>query len=305
MSDEKNRIPPEAAPNAAAGSKDLASGLAADRTTLLVGGGGAGKTIFALQSLVSAATQGAAGVFVSFEEEAGQLSRLGESFGWDIPGLEKERRLMIHARVRPKLSDAGQLEMPALLQGLRRSAEEIGARRIAFDGLPTMLALVGNTERHMDDLFLLRDWLFQHGFTAFLTANLHPDPAHGAGSCPYLEFVSDCVVSLEHRLEGSQAQRFLRVVKYRGAALPEMQFPFVFGPRGIEIQVGRAGPTTGAPPSHSELETARQALKARIQALDAFLEMKQAELDFLIEKQSREDKPVGPSAPGSQPRLSF
>src|SRR5512139_1039491 len=109
-------------------------GLPRGRTTLVIGGPGSGKTIFALQSLVNGARQWAEpGIFVAFEENSEQIITNAASFGWDLPSLENEKLFFLNARVSPNTITAGQFDLSGLLVSLSAKVNEIGARRVVFD----------------------------------------------------------------------------------------------------------------------------------------------------------------------------
>src|SRR3954465_8153322 len=106
-------------------------GLPAGRTTLIVGGPGAGKTVFAVQTLVHAASHlGEPGIFVAFEENSRQIVANAATFGWDLPALEKRRLFFLDARLAPSTVQAGDFDISGILAALGAKAKEMGARRI-------------------------------------------------------------------------------------------------------------------------------------------------------------------------------
>jgi circadian clock protein KaiC len=159
-----------------------------------------------------------------------------------------------------------------------------------FDSLDVLLTLLDDRLAELQEVFRLRDWLFENGFTCLLTANLEGNEPRAAQRQAFIQFIADCTVALDFRLSEHAATRHLRVVKYRGSGFLENPFPFVIGRTGIEVLLRRSpenaraiGAAVGL---HPEIELARKQLTARVQALDRFLEMKQAELDFLSEEPS-------------------
>jgi circadian clock protein KaiC len=264
--------------------------LPSGRTTLVLGGPGSGKTVFALQTLVSGALAGQAGIFVSFDSRPRQLVEDGATFGWDLAMLEKEKLIFLDARVRPELVKAGHFDLTGMLAGLRAVATELGATSIVFDSFDVLLTMLDDRLAELQEVFRLRDWLHDNQFTAIITANLDGHEARAAQRQAFMQFISDCTVSLDFQPEEQGAARHLRVVKYRGSGYIENEFPFVIRGSGIELLAPRASGRTRSSrlPSglRSEIEMAKQQLNARVQALGRFLEMKQAELDFLQEHKS-------------------
>ncbi|OYV67098.1 MAG: hypothetical protein B7Z74_10090, partial [Deltaproteobacteria bacterium 21-66-5] len=118
-------------------------GLPRGRTTLLLGGPGCGKTVFALQALVNGARQSKeAGIFVAFEESSRQIVANAATFGWDLPALVKKKLFFLDARLSPEVVKGGAFDLVGLLQALEQKAKEIHAKRIVFDGFDVLLSLL-------------------------------------------------------------------------------------------------------------------------------------------------------------------
>lgn len=117
-------------------------GLPQGRTTLLLGGAGCGKTVFALQALVQGAQHAKeAGIFVAFEEPAHQIVANATTFGWDLPALTRKKLFFLDARLSPEIIKAGEFDLVGLLGLLEAKAQEIHATRIVFDGIDVLLSL--------------------------------------------------------------------------------------------------------------------------------------------------------------------
>src|SRR6202165_1854271 len=118
-------------------------GLPRGHTTLVMGGPGCGKTVFALQSLVNGAHRSnEAGIFVAFEESTRQIVANAATFGWDLPALEKKRLFFLDARLSPDVVKAGEFDLIGMLILLEAKCEDMRATRIVFDGIDVLLALL-------------------------------------------------------------------------------------------------------------------------------------------------------------------
>src|SRR6202011_2544520 len=118
-------------------------GLPLNRTTLLLGGPGSGKTVFALQTLVNGAPQSAEpGIFVASEENSRHILANAASFSWKLPELEKKQLLFVDAKMRPDVIKAGEFDLSGMLAGIKAGAAARGARRIVFDAIDVLLTLL-------------------------------------------------------------------------------------------------------------------------------------------------------------------
>src|ERR1700681_3427061 len=118
-------------------------GLPQGRTTLVMGGPGCGKTVFALQSLVTGAnSRKEAGIFVAFEESTRQIVANAATFGWDLPGLAKKKLFFLDAQLSPEIVKSGEFDLRGVLALLQVKAKEIHAKRVVFDGIDVLLGLL-------------------------------------------------------------------------------------------------------------------------------------------------------------------
>ena len=211
-------------------------GIPAQRTTLVVGGPGAGKTIFALQSLVSAAKhEREPGIFVALEESSRQIISNAATFGWDLPALEREKLFFLDARLSPLTVKSGDFDISAMLAGLEAKAKEMNAKRIVFDGLDVLLTLLDDPTKERLEVYRLQEWLKKTCLTAVLTAKAADSEQHAAERYSFMQFMVDSVVLLHHRLIDRVSLRSLRVMKYRGSGFAEGEFPMVISPTGMEV----------------------------------------------------------------------
>src|SRR5688572_12246237 len=215
-------------------------GLPRGRTTLVMGGPGSGKTVFALQSLVNAAHRTKeASIFVAFEESTRHIVTNATTFGWDLPALVKKRLFFLDARLSPEVVKAGEFDLIGMLTLLHAKADELHATRIVFDGIDVLLTLLDDPVAERREIYRLRDWLTQTGMTAIITQKVGGHEAdHRYG---FLQFMVDCVVVLRHWVVDGSAFRNLRVMKYRGSGFVGDECPISLTAEGMQLT--NRGPT--------------------------------------------------------------
>ena len=209
-------------------------GLPLGRTSLVMGGPGCGKTVFALQSLVNGAHRSKeAGLFVAFEENTRQIVANAATFGWDLPALEKKKLFFLDARLSPEVVKAGDFDLIGMLNFLEAKAEDIHAKRIVFDGIDVLLGLLDDPVKERREIYRIRDWLTKMGLTAIITQKVAGFEADQRYS--FLQFMVDCVVVLRHQVVDGSAFRNLRVMKYRGSGFSADEFPISLTNEGMEL----------------------------------------------------------------------
>jgi len=217
-------------------------GLPRGRTTLLVGGSGSGKTILALEFLVHGAQQhDEPGIFVAFEEAPSRIVGNAETFGWNLPELQQKNLWFVDAQPAPDLVQSGTFDLSGMLAALGAKADEMGAKRIVFDALDIVLALLADASAQRREIYRLHAWLLEHEITGIVTLKADGDGEGGAIGQPlaFMQFMVDCAVILNHSVVLGVSQRNLRVQKYRGAAFDENEAPFLIGRNGFEVAVSR------------------------------------------------------------------
>ncbi|MEP7261303.1 MAG: circadian clock protein KaiC [Usitatibacter sp.] len=227
-------------------------GLPRGRTTLLVGGPGAGKTLFALKFLVhGAADCGEPGIFVACEEVSRHVIANAQAFDWSLGELQRRKLFFLDARPSLDLVQSGAFDLGGLLAALQAKAAKMGARRIVFDALDVVLALLPDEAARKRELYRVHEWLTARGFTGVITAKAGCEEDQCVGEPPYvfMEFMLNCTVKLDHRMVRGVSQRSLTVKKYLGSAFEENEAPFLIGPRGLEVAVNSA---PAEPPVSSE-----------------------------------------------------
>ncbi len=219
-----------------------AGGLPSGRTTLLVGGPGSGKTIFALKFLVHGAAIGdEPGLFVAFEESADRIVANAEGFGWNLAALRDKELIFIDAQPSPDLVQSGDFDLGGMLAVLGAQASKFGVRRIVLDALDVVLALLPDEAAKRRELYRLHAWLLEQELTCVITAKSGGDTGspNREPSFSYLQFMVDCAVVLKHQVITGISQRNLRVQKYRGSSFDENESPFLIGKSGFEISVSQ------------------------------------------------------------------
>jgi circadian clock protein KaiC len=211
-----------------------AGGLPRGRPTLVCGSAGCGKTLFALEFLIRGATEfGEPGVFMSFEESAADLAANVKSLGFDLPQLEAQKKLIVdyvHIQ-RSEIEETGDYDLEALFVRIDHSVKSIGAKRIAFD---TLEALFGSIDGAVlrAEFRRLFSWLKDRRLTVVITGERGEKTLtrHGLE-----EYISDCVILLDHRVSDDVSTRRLRVVKYRGSTHGTNEYPFLIDQDGFSI----------------------------------------------------------------------
>jgi circadian clock protein KaiC len=218
------------------GFDDLTSGgLPRGRPTLVCGGAGCGKTVFGLEFLVRGATQyGEPGAIFTFEERGDELAANVASFGFDLPSLVAQKRLVVdHIQIdRSEMGEAGDYTLDGLFIRLAHAIDSVGAKRVLLDTLEVLFGGLANKEILRSELRRLFRWLKDKGVTAVITGERGESTLtrHGLE-----EYVSDCVILLDLRVQDQISTRRLRVVKYRGARHGTDEYPFLIGDHGISV----------------------------------------------------------------------
>jgi circadian clock protein KaiC len=211
----------------------LHGGLPAGRTTIISGGPGSGKTVLAMEFLYRGALVGEAGVFVGFEESAEQLRANAAAMGMDVAALEQDGKLLtVSAQIPHQAIRAGDFDIQGLLAMLEGHCRQMKTSRVVLDGIDVLMRIFADPDRERDELYKLHDWLIDHGMTALLTVKSdrhHRRPYH------FLDYVGDCVLSMDQRMLEQVRTRRLRVSKYRGSDFLDSEHPYVITSRGIVL----------------------------------------------------------------------
>src|ERR1044071_7438293 len=210
-------------------------GLPAGRTTLVCGSAGCGKTMLGMEFLIRGATQfNQPGVFMAFEETAEELTKNVASLGFDLGQLVRRQKIVVdyvHLE-RSEIEETGEYDLEGLFVRLGYAIDSIGAKRVVLDTLEAIFSAFNNTFILRAELRRLFRWLKDKGVTAIITAE------RGEGNLTRYgleEYVSDCVVLLDHRTVNQISTRRMRIVKYRGSVHGTNEYPFLIDNEGISV----------------------------------------------------------------------
>lgn len=224
------------APTGIAGLDEITlGGLPRGRPTLVCGAAGCGKTLLAMEFLVRGATQyGEPGVFMAFEETPDELSQNVASLGFDLRALERKKKLSLdHVHIeRSEIQETGEYDLEGLFVRLNYAIDSIGAKRVVLDTLEALFGGLSDTGILRAELRRLFRWLKDKGVTAVITAE------RGDGSLTrhgLEEYVSDCVILLDNRVQDQLTTRRLRIVKYRGTSHGTNEYPFLIDEDGFSV----------------------------------------------------------------------
>ena len=256
------------APTGIAGFDEITGGgLPRGRTTLLVGGPGSGKTIFALQFVVHGAQDcKEPGIFVTSEETSKRIVANAEGFGWKLAELQRKKLFFMDAQPMPDLVQSGDFDLGGMLTALEAQAKEMGARRIVFDALDVVLALLPGPAAKRREIYRLHEWLLASNMTGLITLKADADETSAISQQPlsFMQFMVDCVAILNHSVVLGVSQRNLRVQKYRGSSFDENESPFLIGKSGFEVAVART-------PGRADAKMTKERVSSGVKRLDTML----------------------------------
>ena len=210
-------------------------GLPQGRPTLVSGGPGSGKTLFGVSFLVNGAQQFAEpGVLMTFEENAAELAQDVRSLGYDLDTLVAQKKLIvdyIHVD-RSEIEETGEYDLEGLFVRLEHAIKQIGAKRVMLDTIETLFGGLKDTGILRAELRRLFRWMRDRGITAVVTAERGEQMFTRQG---LEEYITDAVISLDHRVHEQISTRRIRVVKYRGSTHGTNEYPFLIDRDGITV----------------------------------------------------------------------
>lgn len=259
--------PPDTLPKTPTGIHGLdevtGGGLPRGRPTLFCGSAGCGKTLFGIEFLVKGIVEfDEPGVLLAFEETEQELAQNVRSLGFDLDRLVADGKLAVdYVHVDPaEIAENGEYDLEGLFIRLGLAIDSIGARRVVLDTLEALFGGLTNEAILRAELRRLFRWLKDRGVTAVITAERGDGTLTRQG---LEEYVSDCVILLDHRVHDQLSTRRLRVVKYRGSRHGTNEYPFLIGDDGITVL-----PITSMGLEH---EASEERVSSGVERLDAML----------------------------------
>jgi circadian clock protein KaiC len=238
-------------------------GLPTGRPTLLCGGAGCGKTLLAMEFLVRGAVEfNEPGVFMAFEETGDELTENVASLGFDLKALVAAKKMVLDYVLveRSEFEETGEYDLAGLFIRLGYAIDSIKAKRVVLDTIEGLFAGLPNQTLVRAELRRLFRWLKEKGVTVIMTGE------RGDGTFTRYgleEYVSDCVISLDHRVVDQVTTRRIRVVKYRGTTHGTNEYPFLIERDGISIW-----PITSV---HHEHKAPLERISTGVERLDTML----------------------------------
>jgi circadian clock protein KaiC len=238
-------------------------GLPTGRPTLLCGGAGCGKTLLAMEFLVRGAVEfNEPGVFMAFEETGDELTENVASLGFDLKALVATKKMVLDYVLveRSEFEETGEYDLAGLFIRLGYAIDSIKAKRVVLDTIEGLFAGLPNQTLIRAELRRLFRWLKEKGVTVIMTGE------RGDGTFTRYgleEYVSDCVISLDHRVVDQVTTRRIRVVKYRGTTHGTNEYPFLIEKDGISIW-----PITSV---HHEHKAPLERISTGVERLDTML----------------------------------
>ena len=241
-------------------------GLPKGRPTIVCGGPGCGKTMFAMEFLVRGATQfNEPGVLITFEETGDEMTKNVASLGFDLKALVARKKLVMdYVKIEPaEIQETGAYDLEGLFVRLQYAVDSIGAKRIVLDTLEAVFSGFSNSGVLRAEIRRLFRWLKDRGLTTVVTAE------RGNGNLTRYgleEYVSDCVIFLDHRVTDQVSTRRMRIIKYRGTSHGADEYPFLIDDRGFSVL-----PSSSMKLNHP---VSNQRISSGVPDLDAMLEGK-------------------------------
>jgi circadian clock protein KaiC len=210
-------------------------GLPTGRPTLICGSAGCGKTLFSLEFLIRGAMDyNEPGVFMAFEEKPAELATNVASLGFDLVKLQEEKKVKIdYVHIdRSEIEETGEYDLEGLFIRLGYAIDSIGAKRVVLDTVENLFAGLTDQGILRAELRRLFRWLKEKGVTAIITGERGEKTLTRQG---LEEYVSDCVILLDHRIVNQISTRRLRIIKYRGSVHGTNEYPFLIDEEGISV----------------------------------------------------------------------
>ncbi len=211
-------------------------GLPKNRLTAVVGSAGAGKTVFALQTLKNRlADRGEPCIFVTFEEPIDRIRSNVASFDWDVDTLESDQFHFIDARIPDDAVVTGAFDLAGLLAGLSALILETGARDVVFDGIDMLLSSLKDERLERQELLRLDSWIKRSEISAIVTVKIFGAGDRDQIRADFLQYMTDCLVIMAEIVTETGSSRTIRIAKFRGSGFSGNPVPVVIGASGIDV----------------------------------------------------------------------
>jgi len=236
MENKINRSPLAKIPTHIAGLDEiLVGGIPENRTTIVSGGPGCGKSIFGLEFLYLGAKAGHPGIYLTFEERAEAVRQNALTMGWDMEALEKQNLLFImEANLDPTTLVSGDFSIQGLFSIIEGKAKMMNCKRIVVDAVDILLRLYNDYNRERTEYYALHEWFLSRKMTCIMTVKSSQD--HGQTErYEFLDFMADCVIHLDQRVREQITTRRIRITKYRGSNFGRNEYPYVISESGLSI----------------------------------------------------------------------
>ena len=264
----KNVTVPSKAPTGIIGFDEITGGgLPHGRMTLLAGGPGSGKTLFALQFLAHGGREcSEPGIFVAFEESSTRIVANAASFGWKLADLQHQNLYFLDAQPSLDLIQSGDFDICGMLASLGTRIKAMGAQRIVFDALDVVLSLLPDQAARRRELYRLHEWLLAGKLTGLITLKAGVDESTSINqqSFGFMQFMVDCSVILNHGVFQGVSQRSLRVQKYRGSSFDENESPFLIGENGLDVAAAHVY-------QRADIKVSKERVSSGVKRLDTML----------------------------------
>jgi circadian clock protein KaiC len=211
-------------------------GLPLNRLTAIVGGAGAGKTVFVLQTIVNRLRNAdEPGIFVGFEEPVVSVRQNVASFDWNLANVSANGLRFVDAKIPVDAVLGGAFDLSGLLSSFSSLKAESGAKNIVFDGIDMLLSNLEDEHLERRELARLNEWVHDSAISALITVKSFGTSDRDRLRSDYLHFMTDCVVQLDVARTATTTSRSMRIVKYRGSDFAANPVPVVIGPSGLDV----------------------------------------------------------------------
>ena len=177
---------------------------------------------------------GEPGVFMTFEETPEDLAKNFISLGFDINDMMSRGLIaMDHVYIeRSEIEETGEYDLEGLFIRLGAAIDSVGAKRVVLDTIEALFSGLSNAAIIRAELRRLFHWLKERGVTAIVTGESGDKMLTRYG---LEEYVADCVILLDFRIDEQISTRRLRIIKYRGSSHGADEYPFLIDEGGLSI----------------------------------------------------------------------